>query len=81
MSATCSACGAVIYWLRNARTGKRAPFDDEPSKNGNTRVLSDGSVEVLAGYTLAEARSYEERLYVSHFATCPDAAKFRARKP
>ena len=82
MSATCSACHAPIRWAKSAVSGKPAPFDATPSPvAGNARILDNGTVEVLGGFSLEEARRYKERLYVSHFATCPDAAKFRARKP
>lgn len=51
------------------------PLDAEPSQDGNVR-LADGRAEVLGPL---EATASREVLYLSHFATCPQAASHRKR--
>lgn len=59
----CRACGAKILWARTA-AGKIIPLDACPIANGNMRrEMLDGS----------------ELRYLSHFATCPNADRFRRR--
>lgn len=73
----CRSCGAEVAW---AHTGEKwMPVDATPSASGNV-LLTGGNpprAEVLAGEDLADARATQTRLYRSHFATCPNAAKHR----
>lgn len=59
--ANCSSCGAEITWVKTTK-GKTMPIDAQ----GEKRVVlaSDGTAEV-------------KDTYVSHFATCPNAAQHR----
>jgi len=60
-------------------TGKANPLDVEPSKRGNVRLLPDGMAEVLDRDTAQQTVVSGADLYISHFATCPDAAAHRKR--
>lgn len=61
----CRSCGEPILWVRTA-AGKMMPLDAVPRVDGNVmREFADGS------------RLY----YVSHFATCPNAASHRRESP
>lgn len=73
MSEHCRSCGEAILWARTVN-GKPMPLDPEPVRGGNVR-LEKGTAHVL-GPLEADA---EPRLYVSHFATCPQAASHRKR--
>jgi hypothetical protein len=55
-------------WAVTAKTGKRMPFDAELSAIGQWRI-EDGIATFVGGEP--------ERLYVSHFATCPNANEHR----
>jgi hypothetical protein len=58
-------------------SGRANPVDAEPAENGNIWIGEDGIGRVVA------KGNYETvcvPLYISHFATCPDAAKFRKKK-
>jgi hypothetical protein len=68
----CRSCGADIAWALTTN-GKRIPVDVEPAENGNIRLRR------VAGQVLADVvkPGSERPLRVSHFATCPDAARHR----
>jgi hypothetical protein len=57
----CKGCGALIYWVKMADTGKAMPVD----RGADLRVLPgpDGARVV--------------KCYISHFRSCSAAAHFR----
>ena len=81
----CRSCGAPIMWIRTTR-GKPMPVDMEeerfyPDPQGEKLyIMEDG--HPMKGTPAPEG---EEDLpcvahgFTSHFATCPDAEKFRRR--
>jgi hypothetical protein len=81
----CRSCGAPIMWIRTEK-GKMMPVDMEterfyPDPRGEKLyIMNDG--HTMRGTPAPEG---EEILpcvasgFVSHFATCPDAGKFRKR--
>lgn len=82
-----NTCRAPIEWVITEATGASMPIDVEPVAGGNLIKLDartpDGIAIVhyltkaeLAGETLFEIPT--ER-YVSHFATCAKAKRFRRR--
>ena len=81
----CRACGAEILFIKTQK-GKTMPVDAKSKwistdPEGIPFVLADGSVvkakEVqCADYNEAAKAGYQIG-YVSHFATCPQAASFR----
>lgn len=80
---TCKSCGAPIIWIKTA-AGKSMPCDAEPlpyraSQNGAAIVVTPN------GETLkADIEDTPEKAtgigYISHFATCPNAALHRRRR-
>ncbi len=86
MSATCRSCRQPVRWVETT-TGRKMPLDPEPVEDGNvveTDVLHEGTslerviVRVLA---LGTPPPPDRLLYRSHFATCPNAAQHRQRRP
>lgn len=86
----CRSCDAPIVWTIT-QNGKRMPVDaepvvaprgfridetllDDPQQGFNDEDLRPGK-ELLATFTAEPANG--ERLYQSHFSTCPDAAAHR----
>lgn len=67
----CRACGAPMIWTVTAINGKAIPLDAEPVPEGNI-VIIDGRAVVTT-----EPAAVGELRYVSHFATCPEAKRFR----
>jgi hypothetical protein len=67
---TCRSCGRAIMWAELI-SGKRHPFDGEI-----VPVRMQGSI--LEGTRIIE--DVDTAVSPSHFATCPDAAKWRTRK-
>lgn len=59
--AVCRSCGVAILWIETPN-GKRTPVEATPVRGWQT--YGDGH------WRLAE-------LHVSHFATCPDARRWR----
>lgn len=66
----CRACHAPIIFARTAE-GRRMPLDKEP--------LATGFVLELDADGVVCTRSVQVR--TSHFATCPNAAQFRRKRP
>ena len=67
----CKSCGAPIRWCKTER-GKNIPVDDAPSPAGNLDIGRDGIARVVT-----ESLRYGQKLYQSHFVTCPEAAQHR----
>jgi hypothetical protein len=74
----CGSCDAPIIWARTL-TGRSMPVDAEPSDSGTVLLeLRQGFVratvyDAVTALSLAPVRE----LRTSHFATCPDADKWR----
>lgn len=82
--ARCRGCGAEILWALNG-SGKREPVDAEPIANGNIEIeetLVDGEgrrTPLIRHLKKGEIDTLFEPppRYVSHFSSCPQAAKHR----
>lgn len=61
-ASACRSCGAGILWVETT-TGKRMPLDAD-SEQQRVVLGDDGKARV-------------SRTWLSHFATCPDAARHR----
>lgn len=61
---TCRSCGAAILWLVMRPSGRRMPVDAKPEKRITIDDIDEGVGEMTD-------------TYVSHFATCPNAAQHR----
>ena len=72
--ACCKSCGAPLDWQRLERGGKPIPLDPEPRADGNL-YLDGGLVRHVDLFTPRNVTRY-----VTHFATCPDAAAWRKPK-
>ncbi len=70
----CKSCGAPVLWCKVTNSDRRMPVDPEPSSRGNVRVVN-GFATVLGALEVHAADA--EPLYLSHFVTCPQAAKHR----
>jgi hypothetical protein len=83
--ATCRSCDAVIEWVLTEKA-KRMPIDALPvadgnltmdrDERGNLKMGPNGILRVRA-VKAGEELPAETSRYVSHFATCPDAAKHK----
>lgn len=74
----CSTCGAQIRLVR-AATGNYIPVDAQPSEDRGNIYTVRGVARVLGPEDAARAREEGYDLYLSHFATCPDAIAHRRR--
>jgi hypothetical protein len=66
----CKSCGAEIIWAVT-ENGKRMPLDAQPINRPSCFVLNDREDPPVA--VVAKGPS----VYVSHFATCPNADQHR----
>ena len=75
----CRSCSAPIVFAKlvGDRRGKANPIDADPADNGNLRVFDDGRYTVIDARSLDGYRRAGIPLYLSHFVTCPNAAKHR----
>lgn len=80
--ATCRGCGAAIIWIRTPG-GKSIPCDPEQvlyrsKKEGGIKIVTPNG-EVLSAKLESIPNEADGIGYVSHFATCPEAGRFRKR--
>ena len=79
----CRACGAEIRWIKT-RDGKSMPCNQEgvfftPGGGPHTFVTPQGMV--VRGTKGVSWRSHDGRFgYTPHWATCPQADRFRKKK-
>lgn len=71
----CRSCRAPIRWVRMSSSGKMNPLDAQPSEQGSVRIGENETGTVVP----KEDRVEGEPLYLSHFATCPNAKTFRKK--
>lgn len=71
----CKSCGAAIRWYSTPR-GTKIPIDADPASDGNLVILA--GVVQNAHADLFNGIPAGPR-YISHFATCPNARKHRAK--
>lgn len=78
----CRGCGRPIVWIKTLG-GKSMPCDPEPvtywkDPNGTHKVVTPNG-EVVTADIDGFPKTATGMGYVSHFATCPNAAEFRRR--
>jgi hypothetical protein len=81
--AACGSCQAPILWA-DTTAGERMPVDEQPVPDGNVLLhITDDSPKpkliagVLTRGQAGGARDRQERLYRSHFSSCPNASGHR----
>lgn len=65
MITACRSCGASVFWVKST-LGKNMPLNATPERRFVIVTSPDGV-----------SYAQQQDTYVSHFATCPDAAKWR----
>lgn len=81
-SAKCRGCGRPIIWAVS-EAGKNQPWDPTPNDQRGTHVLVPDTHNGAISFTSRRPRASDPvgtRRYVCHFATCPEAQKFRRPK-
>lgn len=85
MMAECRSCKAPIFFARSRVSARLNPIntDSDPSGNITLDPQPDGFpfYDVLTGMLLDQARTEGQTLFLSHFATCPNAAANRNSQP
>lgn len=71
----CSGCMRTIIWAETTN-GKPIPIDPDPVEGGNVELDQREGKDPLARVVAAH---YDEKRYVSHFATCPHRERFKGR--
>jgi hypothetical protein len=74
----CRSCAAPIIWTVTA-AGKPMPVDAEPAAGGNLALEVDDKGTVRSRVVAPHLTFGRKDLRLSHFARCPDAAKWRRR--
>lgn len=67
---TCRSCGAKIEWARRVNGNKAMPWNGEIVAIRTKREEATNRV----------IETLDSSVTISHFATCPDAEKFRRRR-
>lgn len=78
---TCKACPAAIRWVTTS-AGRKMPIDAEPNVFTGTIILkTNSSGEEIAHHIDRKKSHVDGPYYTSHFATCPEAQRFRKKGP
>ncbi len=72
----CRSCKAKIAFL-TMESGRSMPVDAEPTMNGTIWIGEDGIGRVVGK---GDYTTISMPLYMSHFATCPNAKAYRKAK-
>lgn len=85
-AAACSSCGRLIIWAVT-KNGKPMPVDARAVGNGNIELVPAGDPREPPAALMLDKQGEREispgvkhspmLRYVSHFATCPNAAEHR----
>ena len=75
MTVPCRSCGAPTIRAKTVN-GKTMPVDAEPVDDGNLH-LEEGPKSPMPFVFVVTGCQCPREHYVSHFATCPDAGKWR----
>lgn len=70
----CGGCGLLVQWVTIAASGKRMPLNPVADSRAGTVFFFDGKWQVTSRHVQPPAAT---SLYVSHFATCTQASRFR----
>lgn len=78
----CKYCRADLIWIR-MRSGKAMPCNTgkipyRESEHGNMKLVTDDG-RVISAMLCAEPDEADGIGYVSHYATCPGADRFRRK--
>lgn len=74
----CKSCGADIIWIKtpvSVMPCDPEPRNYRPDKNGESVIVTSGG-EVIKARLTSPGQSIGTG-YISHFATCPNAARHR----
>lgn len=77
----CRSCAAAIVWTITS-SGKSMPCDLEPTPDGDFYLFRrpdkiDAIHRASSDTRVASAKARNQKLYSSHFATCPNATRHR----
>jgi hypothetical protein len=75
---SCSSCHQPIIWAITTKA-KRMPIDAEPQPDGNVALDFRAGMDPLARVLTVTQQFGLKNLRKSHFATCPQADKWRRR--
>lgn len=79
LAAPCKSCAALVFWCVHEDGTRPHPIDAVPAEKGDTAIYPRGGKLVMKPYGDEDAAKGARR-YQSHFATCPDAPKWRRKK-
>jgi len=73
----CRSCNAKVIWAKTVK-GRAMPLDANPYDDG-TLYLDEKLMKVYTDLEQVPANCEVQSGYKSHFATCPEAGKWRKR--
>lgn len=72
-------CGDVFRWAETP-AGERIPVNPTPDPAGNLRIQRREGEDLPLARVVPPKHRFGVTLYTSHFATCPNAEKYRRPK-
>lgn len=87
MASNCRSCEAEIRWAKHHESGNRMPLEEateEQIADGRGLYRIRDEVDGPTAYPASAEQAtgmFPVQLYISHFATCPDAETWRQDEP
>jgi hypothetical protein len=76
----CRSCGAPVIWAVST-LGRKLPVDASPDTDGQWWLTTDDARATQPNFRRVDLYTPEDTpRYTSHFATCPQADKWRKGK-
>lgn len=74
----CRSCSRYIIWAKT-KDDKPIPIDPDPVLGGNIELENRGRMKPPLATFPIKVDNMTAKRYVSHFATCPEAKKWRKK--
>ena len=71
----CGSCGAHIVWVISAKSRKPMPLDPDLDHGGNIELRRGRNSNTI--YAAITGPDPERKMFLSHFATCPQSSEWR----
>ena len=74
----CKSCRKPIVWAETEK-GRRIPLDPDPVSDGNIILQQRGKFKPPLAIVRLSIPTDETNRFKSHFATCPQASRWRKK--
>jgi hypothetical protein len=73
----CRSCKKPVVWTKTEKLGRNMPVDSDPIYSGNIMLRQPEPGGPIIAITVQP--HHQVKRYISHFATCPNRARWRKK--